>query len=242
MIKVLESLSSILSFAGVLFTYFVARHVNVFVKENKKIKIKSKKGEIINLYGVVLAMPIIVSIYQYLASKTDGLNKAMFMIISILFPVLFLIILASEVWRFCKNKIRQIAGNDTLTKIKIWGTIVINFILYIILVVVVSSFLFITYGYINTGTSYVPWEELTSLYFIIIIAYLLIGNAIGRYDEKYAKKVSISYRDYGEERKVYTEMNLFNIQESYIIYGTKDSSVRNIIPLDKVENIKIYYK
>jgi hypothetical protein len=232
-------LSSIL---GTLISVFLPVIVYNFKKENEIIREKTDRGEIIDIYGILLAMPIICLLVQLLIliNRSGEFLNIILTISSFVYPILVIIILGYKIFSFCKKNLVK-SDNTIIGICKKWIIYIFNIFVFLFFSVSILFIVFISYICITLKIDL--WKYYIYFYLILAFSYFLIGRLmIGVYKNKYAKKVEISYFDGKKYKKLEIDYYKLKIQKDYISFYLEDNEIKYIVPLQKVYNVKIYYR
>lgn len=216
-----------------------------FKRENQIIKKKTKKGELIDLYGTFLMAPIISLLLQLGAMNEVIFLKPIFTFFSFIFPVEIILILGYKTLELYKQNNPNNIKMKGLAKI---GSIIIcitNFFIWISYSFIMMFIVYLLYNGIIKHSEYIR-EYLSlsiTMYVFLLILYFLIGKLIiGTYKKEYATKIKINYNYKGKNIEKEIQFNYFKVKTEYVSFYIENDNKKYIIPWDKVNDVSVYYK
>jgi hypothetical protein len=233
-------LSSIIVPLIPVFWPIIARN---FEKENNEvIKEKTDKAEIIYTSNILLVMPIVCLLIQISINRSGTPFNIILTILSFLWPTLFIIKLGCEIWSFCRKSLVK-SDNRIIGICKKWIICIFSIFVFLLYSVFILYIVHMSYTCITRKIDDL-WGYYIYFYLALGFFYLAVRSMIGVYKNKYAEKLEIDYFDKGKYKKLETDYYKLKIQKDYISFylKDKDKEIKYIVPLQKVYNVKIYYK
>ncbi len=216
-----------------------------FKRENQIIKRKTKKGELIDLYGTFLIVPLFSLMIQIGIRGEVGIFKFISVFSSFFLPIEVIAILGYKAWKFCKQYQPSNNRIKKLEKIKHVAILLVNIATWIFYSLIMIYIVYFShYGIIKDSQNLKEYfGPYIAMYLFLLTIYFIIGKLmIGTYKREYATKIKINYNYKGKDIEKEIKFNYFKVKTEYVSFYIENDNRRYIIPWDKVNDISVYYK
>lgn len=212
-----------------------------FKIENYIIREKTKKREVIDLYGIFLMVPILILPIQVVIREQVDFLKSILVAMSFILPSEAIIILVCKTWKLYKTENLNTTRAKKSKKHKNIITFGISMILWATYSILMFSIVYLSYdGIIKKQEfwgKYLPMY--ISLYLLLLSIYLIM--VVATFKGICATKIKIDYNYMGKHIKKEINYSDFKVKSDYVSFYIENDRKRYFVPWDKINDIKVYY-